>query len=241
MALCILEKSHKAIRAKAIDRAGWSSLVARRAHNPEVVGSNPAPATKKFQQVRTMKVLTCFLFSAVYGFPRRSRSVLYAEIKGLWLKKCVSPPEPRGHMELVPADAASVAPAAPRWRDSPWRIQPRAAFPQPRRPALAESALCRNLPRLPTPRFAPHPIVRAASPRHPPLALAKSSYNARLRRKTAPTWRDTTTLRATTAVIRHQRGLSAQSRLILPALAVAARIMGIFRQAGAYFLRKRAK
>ena len=27
------------------DSAGWSSLVARRAHNPEVVGSNPAPAT----------------------------------------------------------------------------------------------------------------------------------------------------------------------------------------------------
>ena len=25
--------------------AGWSSLVARRAHNPEVVGSNPSPAT----------------------------------------------------------------------------------------------------------------------------------------------------------------------------------------------------
>ena len=26
--------------------AGWSSLVARRAHNPKVVGSNPTPATK---------------------------------------------------------------------------------------------------------------------------------------------------------------------------------------------------
>src|SRR5262245_39185928 len=26
--------------------AGWSSLVARRAHNPKVAGSNPAPATK---------------------------------------------------------------------------------------------------------------------------------------------------------------------------------------------------
>ena len=26
--------------------AGWSSLVARRAHNPKVVGSNPASATK---------------------------------------------------------------------------------------------------------------------------------------------------------------------------------------------------
>ena len=27
--------------------AGQSSLVARRAHNPEAVGSNPAPATKE--------------------------------------------------------------------------------------------------------------------------------------------------------------------------------------------------
>jgi hypothetical protein len=28
--------------------AGWSSLVARRAHNPKVAGSNPAPATISF-------------------------------------------------------------------------------------------------------------------------------------------------------------------------------------------------
>ena len=28
--------------------AGWSSLAARRAHNPKVAGSNPAPATKYF-------------------------------------------------------------------------------------------------------------------------------------------------------------------------------------------------
>ena len=28
-----------------INIAGWSSLEARRAHNPKVVGSNPAPAT----------------------------------------------------------------------------------------------------------------------------------------------------------------------------------------------------
>ena len=26
--------------------AGWSSSVARRAHNPKVIGSNPVPATK---------------------------------------------------------------------------------------------------------------------------------------------------------------------------------------------------
>ena len=30
--------------------AGWSSLVARRAHNPEVGGSNPSPATTKTRQ-----------------------------------------------------------------------------------------------------------------------------------------------------------------------------------------------
>jgi hypothetical protein len=29
--------------------AGWSSLVARRAHNPKVTGSNPVPATKTIQ------------------------------------------------------------------------------------------------------------------------------------------------------------------------------------------------
>ncbi len=28
-----------------LDNAGWSSLEARRAHNPKVAGSNPAPAT----------------------------------------------------------------------------------------------------------------------------------------------------------------------------------------------------
>jgi hypothetical protein len=27
--------------------AGWSSLVARRAHNPKVIGSNPIPATTR--------------------------------------------------------------------------------------------------------------------------------------------------------------------------------------------------
>ena len=31
----------------AVIVAGWSSLVARRAHNPEVVGSNPTPAIGK--------------------------------------------------------------------------------------------------------------------------------------------------------------------------------------------------
>ena len=33
--------------------AGWSSLVARRAHNPKVVGSNPAPATNWHCRLQT--------------------------------------------------------------------------------------------------------------------------------------------------------------------------------------------
>ena len=39
--------------------AGWSSLVARWAHNPKVGGSNPSPATKK---TVTQIVITVFLF-----------------------------------------------------------------------------------------------------------------------------------------------------------------------------------
>ena len=34
--------------------AGWSSLAARRAHNPKVTGSNPVPATNKFQVFEIM-------------------------------------------------------------------------------------------------------------------------------------------------------------------------------------------
>ena len=43
---CILNFYH--YNAPHISGAGWSSLVARRAHNPKAVGSNPAPATNKF-------------------------------------------------------------------------------------------------------------------------------------------------------------------------------------------------
>ena len=42
--------------------AGWSSLVARRAHNPKVVGSNPAPATKKILKILRIGPVGPFLF-----------------------------------------------------------------------------------------------------------------------------------------------------------------------------------
>ena len=42
--------------------AGWSSLAARRAHNPKVTGSNPVPATNTFLKWFEIEVLTgCFL------------------------------------------------------------------------------------------------------------------------------------------------------------------------------------
>ena len=44
--------------------AGWSSLVARRAHNPKVVGSNPAPATNATSQ-QSLKGFWDFLFLSV--------------------------------------------------------------------------------------------------------------------------------------------------------------------------------
>ena len=41
--------------------AGWSSLVARRAHNPKVVGSNPAPATNLIILICTIKIVSFLL------------------------------------------------------------------------------------------------------------------------------------------------------------------------------------
>ena len=34
------------IKKRKYNNAGWSSLEARRAHNPKVIGSNPIPATQ---------------------------------------------------------------------------------------------------------------------------------------------------------------------------------------------------
>ena len=42
--------------------AGWSSSVARRAHNPKVVGSNPAPATKYKNPLQSQGILLYAVF-----------------------------------------------------------------------------------------------------------------------------------------------------------------------------------
>ena len=54
--------------------AGWSSLVARRAHNPKVRGSNPLPATNKIKGVRdhslTPDFCPNFAIEPLLGRPR---------------------------------------------------------------------------------------------------------------------------------------------------------------------------
>ena len=44
--------------------AGWSSSVARWAHNPKVAGSNPAPATKKNKEIWRRKAQTSLAYPA---------------------------------------------------------------------------------------------------------------------------------------------------------------------------------
>jgi len=45
--------------------AGWSSLAARRAHNPKVVGSNPTPATIKTKLLASTTLSGLFVFLAL--------------------------------------------------------------------------------------------------------------------------------------------------------------------------------
>ena len=52
-----------------INIAGQSSLVARRAHNPKVVGSNPSPATNKWSRSVVVNMSACH--AEDHGFKSR--------------------------------------------------------------------------------------------------------------------------------------------------------------------------
>ena len=66
------------VECKQFIDAGWSSLVARRAHNPKVVGSNPAPATTFLAEPSALfdglgskkadHLIGLFAFGAVFSF-----------------------------------------------------------------------------------------------------------------------------------------------------------------------------
>ena len=55
--------------------AGWSSLEARRAHNPKVTGSNPVSATNSFFELVMSKAAVGLLFSCLlFGFQKIPKS-----------------------------------------------------------------------------------------------------------------------------------------------------------------------
>src|SRR5690242_2673438 len=55
-------------RLPAFNIAGWSSPVAREAHNLEVVGSNPAPATRQNATAEAHASAFCVSASARLGY-----------------------------------------------------------------------------------------------------------------------------------------------------------------------------
>ena len=58
MVLCLKARESRSLpglKNTAAINAGWSSLVARQAHNLKVAGSNPAPATNFFSALLDFK------------------------------------------------------------------------------------------------------------------------------------------------------------------------------------------
>ena len=66
--------------------AGWSSLAARRAHNPKVAGSNPAPATRSFLEQESLLVrLFCWAQGSV-ALVSQAASMLRVKCPGrVWM------------------------------------------------------------------------------------------------------------------------------------------------------------
>ena len=63
MVLCLKARESRSLpglKNTAAINAGWSSLVARQAHNLKVAGSNPAPATKL--NLITLKIFSIITF-----------------------------------------------------------------------------------------------------------------------------------------------------------------------------------
>jgi hypothetical protein len=68
----------------ALTDAGWSSSVARRAHNPKVVGSNPAPATKSEKTAFISGLF--FVPNSAYNYKEKHPSTIF--IKMTFKKQC---------------------------------------------------------------------------------------------------------------------------------------------------------
>ena len=108
----LFEWQHRRLFETAPYSAGWSSLVARRAHNPEVVGSNPAPATMK-PQVGSEFASDLFRVSSPLGYqvvPKWSRTLLHLPTQGSFVRLTVAAP-------LLKTSKESTSPTR---QHSPW-------------------------------------------------------------------------------------------------------------------------
>ena len=80
MVLCLKARESRSLpglkNTAAID-AGWSSLVARQAHNLKVAGSNPAPATNYFTLLQLISRLE---FEAAFCFVNYCRVLLVRNV-----------------------------------------------------------------------------------------------------------------------------------------------------------------
>ncbi len=68
------------MRFRYYSNAGWSSLVARRAHNPEVVGSNPTPATNFLFRLKGFQAL-----AGSPSFLRKANVTVFVICDGGWV------------------------------------------------------------------------------------------------------------------------------------------------------------
>ena len=74
--------------------AGWSSLVARRAHNPKVAGSNPAPATIDHDQLAPGSSRGPVERSEILSFGRRGRRIFTEKTAGVASPSTLEPWKP---------------------------------------------------------------------------------------------------------------------------------------------------
>ena len=68
--------------------AGWSSPVARQAHNLKVIGSNPIPATKS--KARNAKALAGFCMRKFGGFPKAATILSNANKINAFLRRIIA-------------------------------------------------------------------------------------------------------------------------------------------------------
>ena len=117
-------------RNVALADAGWSSSVARRAHNPEVAGSNPAPATNRKADEGPQRDLGPFVVSgslvagsASRRAPRQARDAAMTRVSEPCSAWSCATSMPRRSMIWGGTSSACARRSAPRGVRVTWRAR----------------------------------------------------------------------------------------------------------------------